>query len=87
MDILITLVALGAVATVSYVVYNKTKKTGADNTGEWISQDQKEEGYKKTIEELIRNERWEDLESLKIALVKYPHLLQRVEEALRNRKS
>lgn len=87
MDILVTLVVLGAVATVSYVVYNKSKKSNSGNINEWVSQDQREESYKKTIEDLIRNERWEDLESLKIALVKYPHLLQRVEEALRNRKS
>lgn len=87
MDILIAFVALGAVATISCVIYNKSKKSNSGNINEWVSQDQREESYKKTIEDLIRNERWEDLEHFKITLVKYPRLIQKIEEALRNRKN
>lgn len=87
MDVLITLVALGAVATVSYVIYNKTKKTKANNINEWVSQDQREESYRKTIEAFIQEGRWEDLEHLKVSLTKYPRLIQRIEEALKNRKN
>lgn len=86
MDVLITLVALGAVATVSYVIYKKTKKTNVDNINEWVTREQREESYGKTIEAFIQEERWEDLECLKTSLAKYPRLIQRIEEALKNRK-
>lgn len=117
MDVLITLVALGAVATVSYMIYNKSKKTNTSNANEWsyrdredrgdcrmarestkpretnsgsanewVSRDQKEESYRKTIETFIQVGRWEDLERLKTSLAKYPRLIQRIEEALKNRK-
>lgn len=86
MDILITLVALGAVATISYVIYNR-RKINLDNIKEWTSHEQREESYGKTIEALIKDGRWEDLESLRTTLEDYPRLIQRIEEALKNRKN
>lgn len=86
MDILITLVALGVVATISYVIYNR-RKTNLDDVKEWTSHKQREEGYGKAVEALIKDGRWEDLEYLRTALEDYPHLIQRIEEALKNRKN
>lgn len=87
MDVFIALVAVGAVAIVSYVIYNRYKKGNSSNINEWVSRDQREESYEKTIEAFIQEGRWEDLKHLKVSLTKYPRLVQRIEEALKNRKN
>lgn len=45
-----------------------------------------EESYQKTINRLIKEERWEDLRHLKTTLKKdYPHLAKQIEEVLQNK--
>lgn len=80
------LTGIGIASIVLYMFWINKKKSNPIHTEELIPQKQMEESYQKTINRLIREKRWEDLEHLKTTFKgDYPHLAKKIEEALQDR--